>query len=108
MVEIPIAGSMAIEIDAGSAEDALAAAWAVYGESGSEQFEVEWIALDRITTDHVCHAPLNEQCAHSTHASSFTTTKQWQSEPRFIGYSCAWCSGPHMGLDCPQRAPRHG
>jgi hypothetical protein len=27
-------------------------------------------------------------------------------KPKFAGYSCLWCNGGHMGIDCPQRSTR--
>ena len=62
-VEIPIAGSMATEVEAPSAEDALAKAWDKYNEDGTDDFDVEWEAHRRLTSGNVLHAPVNEESA---------------------------------------------
>lgn len=59
-VEIPIVGSMTCEVEAESKDDAIAAAWALFNESGAEDFEVTWEAVDKVTEGNVCHAPCNE------------------------------------------------
>lgn len=59
IVEIPIAGSMAITVTAASEDEAKAAAWDRFNESGGDDFEIQWEALDSITEGNVCHAPLH-------------------------------------------------
>lgn len=62
-VEIPIAGRMAIEVDAADKQSAVSAAWAAYNADGPEAFDVEWEALDSISTGNVCHAPCSSTSA---------------------------------------------
>ena len=59
-VHIPIVGSITTEVDAESEKDAIEMAWTRYNEAGSDGFDVEWEATDKIVTGNVLHAPLNE------------------------------------------------
>ncbi len=63
-VSIPIAGAVHIEVEAESTTKAIAAAWDVYNDLGEKAGDVEWEAMDHITTGNVCHAPLNDVAAN--------------------------------------------
>ena len=60
-VQIPIVGTMTASIAADSESAAIAAAWALYNESGPDVFDVEWEAIPKVTEGNVCNAPLNER-----------------------------------------------
>lgn len=63
LVEIPIAGRMAIEVDATSKDAAKEAAWdKINAHEGDpeELGELEWEYLDIIAEGNCCHAPCNE------------------------------------------------
>jgi len=62
-VEIPIAGSMTIEVEADSEESAIEAGWARFHEEGPDAFDVSWEALSHVTNGNVCSAPCNEHSA---------------------------------------------
>jgi hypothetical protein len=55
LVEMPIAGSVTIEIHAETKEEAIAAFW----ESDLEDGEVTWEAMSQISQGNTCGAPLN-------------------------------------------------
>jgi hypothetical protein len=61
-VQVPIAGSVTIEVEAASREDAVEAAWArIHENSGDPEDvgEIEWEYLDKVASGNVCHAPCN-------------------------------------------------
>lgn len=63
-VEIPITGSIGIEVEASSKEEALEKAWELYAEGWEGSgFEVYWEALEKVTEGNVCHARCNAQSA---------------------------------------------
>jgi hypothetical protein len=53
LVSIPLAGSVRIEVEAESEEQAREAAWEQYSENGPDDFDVEWEAFERITSGNV-------------------------------------------------------
>lgn len=62
-VEIPIAGSITIEVEAESKDDAKEAAWTRIHENAGEPEdigEITWEYLNAISTGNVSHAPCNE------------------------------------------------
>jgi len=60
IVEIPIAGSMSIDVTAESEADAIEIAWKIFNNEGPEPFDVEWEVLNKITEGNVTHAPVND------------------------------------------------
>ena len=65
VVQIPIAGSISIEVEAADKKAALAAAWDLINtnEGPAEDVgEIEWEYFDVISEGNCCHAPCNEIC----------------------------------------------
>lgn len=60
IVSLPIAGSMSIEVEGENKEKAIECAWKHFNENGSESFDLEWEAFDKIAEGNVLHAPQNE------------------------------------------------
>lgn len=58
-VEIPIVGSMTVEVKAHDEAEAIELAWETFNESGSDEFDVTWEAVSSVTDGNVCHAPCN-------------------------------------------------
>lgn len=56
-VQIPIAGSIYIEVEAENETEAAEVAWEAINEKGEEAGELEWESLDTIAEGNVCHAP---------------------------------------------------
>lgn len=59
-VSIPIAGAIGTVVEATDKKAAIDAAWEEFNERGADNFEIEWEALDRISTGNILHAPQNE------------------------------------------------
>jgi hypothetical protein len=59
-VVIPIAGSLSIDVEADSEEEAKEVAWGKYDEAGEDAGELEWEAHECIAEGNVCHASTNE------------------------------------------------
>jgi len=59
-VEIPIAGSICIEVEAEDREAAIKAAWESIDINGEGAGEITWEYYEQITRGNVLYAPLNE------------------------------------------------
>ncbi len=63
-VSIPITGSIYIELDAKSEEDAIAKAWEAYGDGWENHFDApDWEALEEVVSGNVFHGMINSQYA---------------------------------------------
>lgn len=62
-VEIPVVGSMTIEVKAANERDAIDRAWERFDENGHDDFDVMWEAVSSVTDGNVCHAPCNNVSA---------------------------------------------
>lgn len=56
-VQIPIAGSIYIEVEAENEKEAEEVAWEAINERGAEAGDLEWEFFDAIAEGNVCHAP---------------------------------------------------
>jgi hypothetical protein len=63
VVQIPIAGSMSITVEAESKDTAIAAAWEKFNSEGAEDFEIEWEALESVGEGNVSCCPVSRQSA---------------------------------------------
>lgn len=59
IVSIPIAGSIATNVEADDMDSAIDAAWDKFNSDGAEDFDIEWEALDKIADGNVLHATQN-------------------------------------------------
>ena len=59
-VTIPIAGTLTIAMEAENRKAAKDAAWNKYDEEGADAGEIEWEALESISTGNVLHVPCND------------------------------------------------
>lgn len=56
-VQIPIAGSIYIEVEAENEKEAEEVAWEAINEKGEEAGDLEWEFFNAITEGNVCRAP---------------------------------------------------
>ena len=68
-VEIPIAGSLYLEVEAENAEEALEVAWEEINNDGESAGELMWEFYEKIVEGNVCHVGCSEIAVDELEAS---------------------------------------
>jgi hypothetical protein len=60
IVSIPLVGDAHFEVEATSESEAKEKAWEQYNDTSSDDLDVEWELVEKVTTGNVLHAPINK------------------------------------------------